>query len=182
MKKQLISKKEATELFGNQKDKSFEGILNTSSSEINNSNVYELSSGGNGRQGTGFLIKTDVLEQGINEFEAGNASEFGAWLIIHSMGHNAGSGHNSEGKAIMASGGLFGKTINPNRVVLSESGGYITGRLSGVKTFGDIFSSSINTDLPDLLKSRFGTNATDNYEKNSQIRWIRQYINKLKEE
>src|SRR5690554_2424894 len=161
------SSEEIVSLFENYKN-NFKGISSTNPYDIRDSSIYELSDMNRSGIGTGFLIKTDLLEKGRKEFEAKSTSDFGAWLITHSMGHNSGSNHVSKGKAIMASGGLLAKTINPNRRIQSDHGGFITGRIDGVNIFEDVFNTEINLDMRNLLEGRFGTNSKDNYDKNSK--------------
>ena len=162
------SSSEITELFKNHGD-NFKEISNLDPSRINDNTTYEEAKGGHSYQGTGFLVKTDLLSSGKDEFKAKSESDFGSFLISHALGHNAGNGHNDSSQAIMSSGGLLKNTVDPNSGArTSDNSGFVTGKVRGVRNFSDVFNCDLNAGMKDSFEQRFGTNSTDNYQRNSE--------------
>ncbi|MBW1298655.1 RHS repeat domain-containing protein [Aquimarina litoralis] len=147
----------------------FRGISNESISNIKNPDNIELADRSNNGSGTGFLLKTDRLEEAASKFKT-TENNIASWTMMHALGHNAGNGHDPTDKAIMASGGVVGNTVSPGYWA-SAYGGRITGKLSGVSSFKDIFKPSLNTTYGALIKSRMGNNTPkNNYNKNDKSR------------
>ena len=86
---------------------------------------------------------------------------------MHALGHNAGEGHDPSNSVIMASGGVIGNTVNKGKYWRGRDGSHITGRLDCISGFSDLFQLVLNTDYSNSMRSRFGNNAVDNYQRNA---------------
>ena len=157
---------EITKLFEENGD-NFKGISNVSSSSLSDPDNIELADRSNeDGTGTGFLIKTETLASSAEELNT-TENDVASHNILHALGHNAGEGHTSTGKALMASGGLLGHTMNGGAYPASDGSCCVTGKIKGVSSFKDIFNPSLNLEYSKTIRKRMGENkATDNYNKN----------------
>jgi RHS repeat-associated protein len=119
------------------------------------------------KEGTGALIKTNMIDKGVETFKADNREDFISWTILHSMGHNAGVIHGDSGNVLVEGGPKVQKSMNPNQriqVEVSPGRGFNVYPIPGVQTFLDLFNPEFNLEYSKAIRKRHGeTTAQDNY-------------------